>query len=156
MAQVEDGEGDPEEKEAARVERMGLTPDWIIQVPPSGTPLPPREHPVWTGDTEQNRVAGERRRGRDVSLHRGEEQRVMGGAGSARAIHGVAGAQVAAFTVFQLPRPTPARPYIEGLLDPCTNSLVAPNIPAQFLYDKKVRVRPLPPCQTCLGHAKPN
>jgi hypothetical protein len=48
-------------------------------------------------------------------------------------------AQAAAFSVFQLARPTPARPYIAGLLDPCTNSLAAPNIPAEVLYDKKAR-----------------
>lgn len=40
--------------------------------------------------------------------------------------------------VFRLPRPTPEQPFIAGLLDPCTNSMIAPNIPAQVLYDKKV------------------
>lgn len=47
--------------------------------------------------------------------------------------------QAACFTVFQLPRPTPERPYVKGLLDPCTNSLAAPNIPAEVLYDKQAR-----------------
>ncbi|KAK9834168.1 hypothetical protein WJX81_004826 [Elliptochloris bilobata] len=44
----------------------------------------------------------------------------------------------ACFTVFQLPRPTPECPYVKGLLDPCTNSLAAPNIPAEVLYDKQM------------------
>ena len=43
----------------------------------------------------------------------------------------------------QLPHPSPAQPYIKGLLDPCTNSMTAPNIPAEKLYDKKVILRPL-------------
>ena len=47
-------------------------------------------------------------------------------------------AQVAVFTVLQLPHPSPAQPYIKGLLDPCTNSMTTPNIPAEKLYDKKV------------------
>ena len=47
-------------------------------------------------------------------------------------------AQVAVFTVLQLPHPSPAQPYIKGLLDPCTNSMTMPNIPAEKLYDKKV------------------
>jgi len=42
----------------------------------------------------------------------------------------------AAFDVFCLKRPTTSRPYIENLLDPCTNSKVAPNIPAEKLFDK--------------------
>lgn len=42
----------------------------------------------------------------------------------------------AAFDVFGLERPTAAHPFIRGLLDPCTNSKVAPNIPAEKLYDK--------------------
>ena len=46
--------------------------------------------------------------------------------------------QAAAFKVFQLDKPTATEPYIKGLLDPCTNSLTAPNIPAQKLYDKQV------------------
>jgi hypothetical protein len=33
--------------------------------------------------------------------------------------------------VFGLPKPTPAQPFIKGLLDPCTNSKAAPNIPAE-------------------------
>lgn len=37
---------------------------------------------------------------------------------------------------FGLHEPTPERPYIGGLLDPCTNSKTSPNIPAQKLYDK--------------------
>lgn len=45
--------------------------------------------------------------------------------------------QAAAFVVFQLERPSPQQPYIKGLLDPCTNSLAAPNIPAEVLFDKK-------------------
>ena len=44
--------------------------------------------------------------------------------------------EAACFSVFRLPRPSPARPYVPGLLDPCTNSKRAPNIPAQVLYDK--------------------
>ena len=48
--------------------------------------------------------------------------------------------QVAVFTVLQLPHPSPVQPYIKGLLDPCTNSMTTPNIPAEKLYDKKVRV----------------
>ena len=43
----------------------------------------------------------------------------------------------------QLPHPSPAQPYIKGLLDPCTNSMTAPNIPAEKLYDKKVFLRSL-------------
>lgn len=35
-----------------------------------------------------------------------------------------------AVQVFRLPLPTPETPFIKGLLDPCTNSKVAPNIPA--------------------------
>ena len=46
--------------------------------------------------------------------------------------------QAAAFKVFQLEQPSAQAPYIKGLLDPCTNSLTAPNIPAQKLYDKQV------------------
>ncbi|GLI62898.1 hypothetical protein VaNZ11_005720 [Volvox africanus] len=42
-----------------------------------------------------------------------------------------------AFKVFQLPRPTASAPYIQGLLDPCTNSKANPNIPAEKLYDKE-------------------
>ena len=42
----------------------------------------------------------------------------------------------AAFDVFGLKRPTLLSPVIKGLLDPCTNSKVAPNIPAEKLYDK--------------------
>lgn len=65
----------PQQAEATRAERMGLTPDWIIE-------------------------AG-------------------------------------AYGVFGLDRPTPAKPYIAGLLDPCTNSHTAPNIPAEKLYDQQ-------------------
>lgn len=65
---------DPVESEEEKIERMGLTPDWIIHA--------------------------------------------------------------AAFKVFQLPQPTADFPYIRGLLDPCTNSKIAPNIPAEVLYDK--------------------
>jgi hypothetical protein len=46
--------------------------------------------------------------------------------------------EAAAFRVFQLERPTARQPYIAGLLDPCTNSKLAPNIPAEALYDKQV------------------
>ena len=46
--------------------------------------------------------------------------------------------EAAAFRVFELARPTAAQPFIAGLLDPCTNSLLAPNIPAEKLYDKQV------------------
>jgi hypothetical protein len=37
--------------------------------------------------------------------------------------------------VFQLQPPTAERPYIPGLLDPCSNSKWTPNIPAETLYD---------------------
>ncbi len=53
--------------------------------------------------------------------------------------------QATAFKVFQLPPPTPEQPFIRGLLDPCTNSLLAPNIPAEKLYDKVA--------STCRVHA---
>jgi hypothetical protein len=43
--------------------------------------------------------------------------------------------------VFGLQRPTADRPFIAGLLDPCTNSKLAPNIPAEVLYDKRVSWR---------------
>ncbi|WIA29221.1 hypothetical protein OEZ86_011732 [Tetradesmus obliquus] len=43
----------------------------------------------------------------------------------------------AAFSVFQLPRPTPEQPFIAGLLDPACNSKLEPNIPAEVLYDKR-------------------
>ena len=65
---------DPADVEEEKIERMGLTPDWII--------------------------------------HAG------------------------AFRVFKLEEPTPECPYIRGLLDPCTNSKIAPNIPAERLFDK--------------------
>jgi hypothetical protein len=52
--------------------------------------------------------------------------------------------EAAAFRVFGLERPTAARPFIAGLLDPCTNSKLAPNIPAEKLYDKQV----VPDCCT--------
>ncbi|RMZ54490.1 hypothetical protein APUTEX25_002066, partial [Auxenochlorella protothecoides] len=42
------------------------------------------------------------------------------------------------FGVFGLQRPTAEVPFIKGLLDPCSNSRVAPNIPAEVLYDKHV------------------
>jgi len=42
----------------------------------------------------------------------------------------------AAFSVFGLHPPNSERPYIAGLLDPCTNSKEDPNIPAEKLYDK--------------------
>ena len=38
--------------------------------------------------------------------------------------------------VFRLARPTLERPFIPGLLDPCTNDKLEPNIPAEVLYDK--------------------
>ena len=47
--------------------------------------------------------------------------------------------QATCFKVFQLKPPTPQQPFIKGLLDPCSNSLLAPNIPAEKLYDKEVR-----------------
>ena len=53
--------------------------------------------------------------------------------------------QATAFKVFRLPPPTPEQPFIRGLLDPCTNSLLAPNIPAEKLYDKVA--------STCCVHA---
>jgi len=46
--------------------------------------------------------------------------------------------QATAFKVFQLTPPTPQQPFVKGLLDPCTNSMLAPNIPAEKLYDKVV------------------
>ena len=46
--------------------------------------------------------------------------------------------QATAFKVFQLAPPTPEQPFIRGLLDPCTNSMLAPNIPAEKLFDKVV------------------
>lgn len=45
--------------------------------------------------------------------------------------------EAAAFRVFGLDHPTAARPYIAGLLDPCTNSKLAPNIPAEVLFDRR-------------------
>lgn len=42
----------------------------------------------------------------------------------------------AAFKVFNLQQPTVSCPKIYKLLDPCTNSKIAPNIPAEKLYDK--------------------
>ena len=50
--------------------------------------------------------------------------------------------------MLQLPHPRPAQPYIKGLLDPCTNSMTTPNIPAEKLYDKKVRTAALNPMQS--------
>ncbi|GMH33587.1 hypothetical protein BSKO_01421 [Bryopsis sp. KO-2023] len=41
-----------------------------------------------------------------------------------------------AFKVFQLEEPTVQQPFIKNLLDPCTNSKIAPNIPAEITYDK--------------------
>ena len=38
--------------------------------------------------------------------------------------------------MFRLARPTLERPFIPGLLDPCTNDKLEPNIPAEVLYDK--------------------
>ncbi|KAK9808905.1 hypothetical protein WJX72_006126 [[Myrmecia] bisecta] len=46
--------------------------------------------------------------------------------------------QAGAFKVFGLEAPTAEQPFIKGLLDPCTNSLLAPNIPAEKLYDKQL------------------
>ncbi|KAL3130579.1 hypothetical protein ABBQ38_008384 [Trebouxia sp. C0009 RCD-2024] len=74
QSQVDAGTCTGGDKEGKQVERMGLTPDWIIQV--------------------------------------------------------------TAFKVFQLDPPTPEQPFIRGMLDPCTNSMLAPNIPAEKLYDK--------------------
>ncbi|KAK9867491.1 hypothetical protein WJX84_009338 [Apatococcus fuscideae] len=45
--------------------------------------------------------------------------------------------QAAAHGLFKLERPSEEQPYIKGLLDPCTNSKIAPNIPAEKLYDKQ-------------------
>jgi len=74
-ARAKEGDGAAEEEgDGAGVQKMGLTPDWIISA--------------------------------------------------------------AAFDVFGLDRPTPSSPVIKGLLDPCTNSKVAPNIPAEKLFDK--------------------
>jgi hypothetical protein len=42
-----------------------------------------------------------------------------------------------AYKVFGLQPPTSARPFIAGLLDPCTNSKIAPNVPAEVCYDKR-------------------
>ena len=43
----------------------------------------------------------------------------------------------AACKVFELELPTIETPLIKGLLDPCTNSHLKPNIPAEKCYDKK-------------------
>jgi len=43
----------------------------------------------------------------------------------------------AACKVFDLVKPTIETPLIKGLLDPCTNSHLKPNIPAEKCYDKK-------------------
>ncbi len=40
--------------------------------------------------------------------------------------------------VFGLQLPTPEVPFVQQLLDPCSNSKAAPNIPAEKLYDIKV------------------
>ena len=47
--------------------------------------------------------------------------------------------QAAAHGLFKLERPSEDQPFIKGLLDPCTNSKIAPNIPAEMLYDKQAR-----------------
>ena len=119
--QAEDLEMDPEEREAARTERMGLTPDWIIQA----CDFCLNEE---TLKDKWNLSLGAASGCRQLSRIRFDKSALF-----------VACEQAAVFTVFQLPRPTPAQPYIKGLLDPCTNSLAAPNIPAELLYDKKAR-----------------
>jgi len=43
----------------------------------------------------------------------------------------------AACKVFDLAKPTIETPLIKGLLDPCTNSHLKPNVPAEKCYDKK-------------------
>lgn len=50
--------------------------------------------------------------------------------------------QAAAHGLFKLKRPSEEQPFIKGLLDPCTNSKIAPNIPAEKLYDKQAGIRP--------------
>ena len=55
--------------------------------------------------------------------------------------------------MLQLPHPSPEQPYIKGLLDPCTNSMTAPNIPAEKLYDKKVS--PCSPVKAAVQCAQP-
>ena len=50
--------------------------------------------------------------------------------------------QAAAHGLFKLERPSEEQPFIKGLLDPCTNSKIAPNIPAEKLYDKQAGIRP--------------
>jgi hypothetical protein len=42
------------------------------------------------------------------------------------------------YKVFGLEKPTVEVPYVKDLLDPCTNSLSNPNIPAEVLYDKSM------------------
>ena len=42
------------------------------------------------------------------------------------------------YKVFGLKKPTIEVPYVKDLLDPCTNSLSNPNIPAEVLYDKSM------------------
>jgi hypothetical protein len=40
--------------------------------------------------------------------------------------------------VFDLKMPTLSQPRILGLLDPCTNNLIDPNIPAEIVYDREL------------------
>jgi hypothetical protein len=42
------------------------------------------------------------------------------------------------YKVFGLEKPTVEVPFVKDLLDPCTNSLSNPNIPAEVLYDKSI------------------
>ena len=57
--------------------------------------------------------------------------------------------------VFRLERPSPSQPYIKGLLDPCTNSLAAPNIPAEVLYDKQAGLRNMNYFSSTVWHQMP-
>lgn len=105
-----------------RAERMGLTPDWIIEVGSNKQSLDPR--PSCSHDAVSNIVECR------AAIHVWSPQSPSFWR---RLMHMQAGA----YGVFGLQRPTPAQPYIAGLLDPCTNSRTAPNIPAEKLYDRQ-------------------
>ena len=119
-----------EDVDASQQERMGLTPDWIISVSP-----------------DLNNLIG---RCRFPPSHGADRRRHFSAVpasflGSLRQqthpllthTFPLDGRQSAAFSVFGLQPPNADVPYIEGLLDPCTNSKAAPNIPAEKLYDRE-------------------
>jgi len=160
--QVGEAEDASAEAEEMRQERMGLTPDWLIDVRPRRAARA-CWHVCLAGRAVPDACAALARPARSPSgdragalrlwqprLRLARRGRCQAGACAAHRCQsrgpwwpGVSRAarrdQAACFTVFQLPRPTPERPYVQGLLDPCTNSLAAPNIPAEVLYDKQVR-----------------